>query len=372
MIRRRTTAFTLVELLVVIAIIGVLVALLLPAVQAAREAARRSQCTNNLKNLALGLLNYHDAKGHFPVPVYETTPNNFPNVVADESQLFKNWVIETLPHIEQQAMYAQFQWGTPSARIYLPNRAGTSNSPANVTLVGRELEVFLCPSDNNNRQPFRQAETAWARGNYGLNSAQYYPDKFAIMTLRGWATSGPAKLAQTLDFNTGIGVYEGGEKSIAKITDGTSNTLLLEEMRAGLSTGDRRGVWAMGMCGSNFHCRHATHGSAVNGCNPGDDDVYGGNTIVTEVGESSLIAECMMPNSFGSGQSNVRSTHPGGAFGALADGSVRFISDYIESGMQSLDAAFLGEKDADILEANFGAWQRLNVSSDGYVVSAPQ
>jgi prepilin-type N-terminal cleavage/methylation domain-containing protein len=365
-------AFTLVELLVVIAIIGVLVALLLPAVQAAREAARRSQCTNNLKNLALGLLNYHDARGHFPVPVYETTPRNFPNVVSDEGQLFKNWAIEILPQIEQQAMYAQFQWGTPSARIYLPNRGGTSTSDANETLVGRELEVFLCPSDSNNRQPFRQVNTAWARGNYGLNSAQYYPDHGAIMTLRGWATSGPPKLAQTLDFNTGIGVYEGGEKSIAKIADGTSNTLMLEEMRAGLSQSDRRGVWAMGMCGSNFHCRHATHGSALNGCNPGDDDLFGGAAVVTEVGEGTLVAECMMPNSFGSGQSNVRSIHPGGAFCALADGSVRFISDYIESGMQSFDAGYLGEKDADVLEANFGAWQRLNVASDGYVVSAPQ
>ncbi|HYO24391.1 MAG TPA: DUF1559 domain-containing protein [Lacipirellulaceae bacterium] len=376
-VHRRASGFTLVELLVVIAIIGVLVALLLPAIQAAREAARRSQCMNNLKNIALALMNHHDAKTKFPVPLYgyQTSPGRwtFPNVVTDENSLWKNWAIESLPYLEQQALYAQFQFGTTTAPVFLPNRVGTSPSAANMRLVGQELPVFKCPSDASfNNQPFRQSTTSWARGNYGYNSAQYYPDMGAVNALRGWGTSGWANLRDTLDFSTGIGVFEGEEKSVSNIADGSSNTILLAEMRAGLGASDRRGVWAMGMCGSNFHCRHATHGSVINGCNQGDDDVWNGTAIISEVGAATLTAECMHPDGFGSGQSIVRSTHPGGVFCAFADSSVRFISDFIDVGRQSIDAAYLGEKAADIQEANFGAWQRLNASSDGYIVSVPQ
>jgi prepilin-type N-terminal cleavage/methylation domain-containing protein len=373
---RPSKAFTLVELLVVIAIIGVLVSLLLPAVQSAREAARRASCQSSLRNLALGLLNYHDSKEKFPVPVY-SAPNSpaarsFPDVVGNDSSLYKNWAIEILPYIEQQQLYSRFQWGAPGAVIYLPNRAGTG---VNAPLVAAEIPVFICPSDDNARRPFQRGQATWARCSYGLNSAQFYPAQTWITGLRGWGAGAPARLMETLDFSVGIGVYEGGEKTAAEIADGTSNTLLLAELRAGLSASDRRGVWAMGMCGSNFHCRHATHGSTINGCNPGDDDVYLPTDIINEVGESTLIQECMMPHptaGFGSGQSIVRSTHPGGAFGALADGSVRFLSDYIDPGLQSFDAGYLGEKEADILEANFGVWQRLNVASDGYVMATPQ
>jgi prepilin-type N-terminal cleavage/methylation domain-containing protein len=101
----RHSAFTLVELLVVIAIIGVLIALLLPAVQAAREAARRSQCENNLKNLSLALQNYHGAKNQLPTSV-SLWPEG-PKPVSSLSG--KGWILTVLPFLEQQALYDEFK-----------------------------------------------------------------------------------------------------------------------------------------------------------------------------------------------------------------------------------------------------------------------
>ncbi len=127
--RRARRGFTLVELLVVIAIIGVLVALLLPAVQAAREAARRMSCSNNLKNLGLAVQNYESAKKRFPISVpYDGTRqcegNEFANYDSgqidyvgqqcgglDPNRTGKGWITETLPYLEQQALYSQFESG---------------------------------------------------------------------------------------------------------------------------------------------------------------------------------------------------------------------------------------------------------------------
>jgi prepilin-type N-terminal cleavage/methylation domain-containing protein len=383
---RWNRGFTLVELLVVIAIIGVLVALLLPAVQAAREAARRAQCQNSLKNLALGLLNYHDARGHFPAAVYSVPSGpggakSLVDTVGSDLTLATNWAIEILPFIEQQTLYSKFVWRNGATVVYLPSKrfgAGGPSAP-NAPLVAAELPVFLCPSDNGSGQPYISGpagnEASWGRSNYGLNTAQYYPQLNWIQGLNGESgINPPPRLRETLDYSVGMGVYEGAEKSIAQIPDGTTNTIMLGEMRVGLGSVDRRGVWAMGMCGSNFHCRHATHGivRAVNSCNDTDDDIANGQDVITQIGEGALRAECMLPNGFGSGQSTFRSRHPGGAFGAMADGSVKFLSEYIDIGLQSGTAPFLGDDPKDYAEANFGVWQRLNASADSFPFTFPQ
>jgi prepilin-type N-terminal cleavage/methylation domain-containing protein/prepilin-type processing-associated H-X9-DG protein len=363
-------AFTLVELLVVIAIIGILVALLLPAVQAAREAARRSKCMNNLKNLGLGLHNYHDSFKAFP-PLIRTESGN----VGLDSRLGPNWAILILPYIEQQALYDRFDLQVPNARI--SDGAGP-NDPGDWNERGAELEVMLCPSDTGNQTKFNGSITTqgsggvndgpdgnWARGNYALNGIQFWPDSWKSTDANGKPFSD--------DWNVGVSTINQGLR-IAQITDGTSNTIMLGELRVGLVPEDRRGVWAMGMCGSSFHCRHAPNGpSAPNDCSGVDDDILMDGTVVS-ANRDAFASECMR-NGYNqrSGQSVVRSTHVGGVNVAMADASVRFISDFIQSGVQPFQgrvgAKIGGADDGSTSPELFGVWQRINVSRDGYPFS---
>jgi prepilin-type N-terminal cleavage/methylation domain-containing protein len=371
--------FTLVELLVVIAIIGVLVALLLPAVQAAREAARRSQCQSNLRNVALAMLNYHDARQHFPVPIYTyklgTPPRDFiPSILNGDNQLYKTWTIEILPYMELQALYNRFQWG-PTLTFLPSTNTGAAN--VNAPAVATEISVFLCPSDPGNRQPFQNGpagnEASWARLNYAFNFGQIFPQANFLQWARGEGTPDP-KFVNAYDYFVGMGLVQGAEKSISQIGDGTTNTIMLAELRAGTTARDRRGVWALGQCGSNFHCRHAFNRvTGVNSCNNGDDDIVNANVFTADAGgASALQAECMTAFDWGaSAQSVVRSTHPGGAFAAMGDGSIRFLSDYIDAGAVTI-GGYLGEAEGDLAEAFFGVWQRLNASSDGYVFTLPE
>ena len=348
---RKAPAFTLVELLVVIAIIGILVALLLPAVQSAREAARRAKCLNNLKNLALALHSFHDVHDEFP-PAMTLREGKMDNPLND-SRLFWNWAILVLPHIEQQAVFDAFQ---------IDDLQRTSDD-INRQPRGTELTLMLCSSDIGFGNRFQGSGGNWARGNYGLNAFQYWPNAWLwreISTERG----------DRYDFNIGVGGISDGDikqtVGIREIVDGTTHTILLGEMRVGLSDRDRRGVWAMGLCGSNFHCRHAAQ--PPNSCGGYDDDVFGVSDIIEDVGDAKLQQECMHPDSGvdASGQSVVRSLHPGGANVAMADASVRFISDFIETGAISGGAMVEPE---DSVPELFLTWQRLNVSKDGMAVS---
>jgi len=350
----RRTGFTLVELLVVIAIIGVLVALLLPAVQAAREAARRTQCANNLRNLALGLLNYHDQRGNFPAPA-SVRPNSNDFILQD-NRLFSNWAIEILPHIEQQNLSDRFDFSGN-------NRLTTAvNWEPRNTL----LNVMLCPSDSGSEEPFSKSEAtgSWARGNYAINGFQFWPDSRFVKQAQGRDNSSP-DMTPFLDYVIGMGAVN-VTRSIAQITDGTTNTIMLGELRIGLSARDRRGVWAMGMCGSNIHCRHAYNGvHSPNSCGASGDDVFGAPDIIEDVGESTLRAECMSTDTDASAQSTVRSVHPGGVYTAFVDGSVRFISDFVEPGGIA-PGAFIGFNGLnDVRDDVFGVWPRLNISADG-------
>ena len=126
----RRLAFTLVELLVVIAIIGILVSLLLPAVQSARGAARRAQCQSNLKQLAIAVLNFESAQGHFPEGAHHTNP-----VAADPSNHFANWGIHLLPYMEEQPLHDQYHFD-----LY-------NSHPDNLPVLRTPLSVYKCPSD---------------------------------------------------------------------------------------------------------------------------------------------------------------------------------------------------------------------------------
>jgi len=372
--RRSSKGFTLVELLVVIAIIGILVALLLPAIQAARESARRAQCTSNIKNVALALLNYHDTFKEFPAAAW--LRKGQPDDLLTDSRLFRNWAIDILPYLEEESLRDEFTVSTTTPVTTLRMEATSGVPNRNREARGTELAVMLCPSDEGRGNKFQGSSSQpgagnWARGNYGYNAFQFWPNS-SVWKL--FFTSND--FIPYYVWNMGMGGISDGQYrqvlTIAKITDGTSKTIMLGEMRVGLSPNDRRGVWAMGMCGSNFHCRHA--GFSPNLCEPGIDDVYESQKIVDDVGEGRLREECMMPCVGGgcgySGQSLVRSTHPGGANCAMADGSVRFISDFVESGSTIRDGAINDDPTGEMEESEFLTWQRLNISRDGYPISS--
>jgi len=368
--RRSPAGFTLVELLVVIAIIGVLVALLLPAVQSAREAARRIQCANNVKNLALALHNHHDTHGSFPAAAEFPSPQDLPGAEGlnplTGRALFQNWVIRVLPFVEEQALADLFDI-RPTNRVS-DDPTGARNSVAR----GTELGVMRCPSDGANGTPFVDpaggADSGpWARGNYGLNALHYWPNRF-WRDIKRRVNQDPS--AADFAFQIGVSGFSDGDTdqtlSISKITDGTSKTLLIAEMRVGVDERDRRGVWAMAMCGSSFHCRHLD--VPPNDCTPDHDDIYGPD-LVGLIGEATLNQQCMgvQTGLDASGQSTVRSQHPGGAVCAMADASVRFLSDFIETGdFGAAQGEVLLEQTDD---QRFRTWQRLNVARDSFSVS---
>ena len=205
MVRR---AFTLIELLVVIAIIAVLIALLLPAVQSAREAARRAQCTNNLKQLGIALHNYIDSNNSLPPTGNSVAVNS---LTADSNDF--SLLCRLLPYFEQQAVYNAF------------NQAFDYNLVPNVTGSATRINAFLCPSDPND---IRRGISAWQGHDFG--DSNYGNNIGTIRTLTGGQFDGPAYM-----MGSNANGY-GGVVTLASITDGTSNTAMFSEWLKGRNT----------------------------------------------------------------------------------------------------------------------------------------
>lgn len=351
---RSRRGFTLVELLVVIAIIGVLVALLLPAVQSAREAARRMQCQNNVKQLGLALHNYHDTHMIFPPGAIWPVESEIEK--KNNGNLGPNWVIMLLPFVEQQNLYNSFDF---TKSICDSTNAGPRST---------RLSFMLCPSDSYNRKPFNGSANSgtnalgdnWARGNYGANGSlafmtvtQHNSNSGATEKSGGWQD---ARKRGVMGANISL--------AIGGITDGTSSTILTAHLRAGVTQFDSRGVWAMsGACPSGLWAHGKVTGGDDNGPNaPSEnaDDVLACQAIRTEVGGSKALIAMGMPCSSGDHanfQQTARSQHDGVCFIGMADGSVRAVTDYIDIvGTSTL----------------LSVWDRLNASCDGQVLSGDQ
>ncbi|MBX3435522.1 MAG: DUF1559 domain-containing protein [Pirellulales bacterium] len=332
--------FTLVELLVVIAIIGVLVALLLPAIQAAREAARRAQCQNNIKNVALAVLNYESARKKFPVGMSFDAAVYRDKVHNQLKEYGPNWIIHSLPYLEQQATYDAFNLKLPINN----DGAGVSTSDTrNRAARGTTIPVLLCPTDSYNQTPYAGKIVFhgdnWARGNYAGNTGGNFIGGGGCSPRTGETipacTKGPeaggslpADDGWSNDLRRGVMGLNIAVR-IAEIADGTTKTIMIGEIRAGISDKDSRGVWAMGHAGASLVSIYGSGGDAngPNACYPSADDVYS-----DVCGTPEAQAQCMDCFTGGAAdQATVRSSHVGGAFLAMCDASVNFVSDDIET-----------------------------------------
>ena len=313
--RGQQGGFTLVELLVVIAIIGILVALLLPAIQAAREAARRTQCTNHLKQIALALHNYHDVNRFFP-------PGAIPRHQGNALYRQASWLVRILPYLEQGAAYDQITFNGvdwtmqngvyPHWEVMQDLRVGTLNCPSSAMPTD-------AAQDTRGRTPGAPNTIRLQLINYVGIAGTY---------LRG----SDLAAAPSPSFEGGYGrstfngviVYSGPEAgytpvAIHGINDGTSNTFFVGEQSSYYIEAD----------GTRRDWRASNHDGRAWSCGDGGQNDWWLNVTVVRYpinwnGTATHANAGYMKHTI------LRSPHPGGAQFALADSAVRFVSENID------------------------------------------
>jgi len=347
----RRTGFTLVELLVVIAIIGVLVALLLPAVQAARESARRTQCANNLKQLGIAFQNYHDVHLRFPLASHRPGNTAFNNFRDNPPSIWgTTWAISIMPQIEQQPLYDKWD-----------HSLGYGGSTNQRLVTGTNVKVMHCPSDlfvPPSVDPDGNLGT-FDKGNYGLNfgggsanengndgnraGPEDRPDWTTTTYGKASKNRGLASLRDQGDgLPSGVGLND--------ILDGTSNTVLIGEMLHYRNADDCRGCWGKAL------------GAAISGYTRGNPQVNGLAGVATPnvravgmyrdapvhcsegatVGDVQL--ECQGTGGDGLGGNAMRSRHPGGVQAVFNDGRVQFIASTITPSVYRAMLTIQGEE----------------------------
>ncbi len=353
----RRSGFTLVELLVVIAIIGILIALLLPAVQAAREAARRSQCTNNLKQVCLSLHNYHDANRVFPSMRIGTGNPDGGDWDSNGQRL--SGLVSILPYLEQSGLYSQIssKWtsGTYTAAPGGPRPWRGEYQPWRA-----QVPAYICPSDSG---AGTRTTTSIAFNNY----------RFCV----GDSINERNNDTNSSDSNTRGLFARRAKNGMESASDGTSNTLALAERTicadtergkvvsdvahsvAGADTNPgaclalptSKGIYASGV-----NLFTGTPGNWRAGSRWSDGAVFyaGFTTVIGPNGPSCMQTAAdsaraiMTPSSY----------HPGGINAALADGSVRFINDSIETGNLALPPVQSGP-------SPYGVWGAMGSKNGG-------
>ena len=338
--RRTPRAFTLVELLVVIAIIGVLVALLLPAVQAAREAARRMNCQSNMKNMALACLNYESARKELPASseslTFSSRTNKWlydpygdqkdANGESVNKQL--SWAVQILPYMELQSLYSQFD-----------KKRGIFNQLQ--TVLEAQPAVMMCPSDSAASRYYSSGYTNGRR----LGKGNYV------------AYAGPEHLNASRVFSGAI--IDGGQ-ALRRIEDGTAGTIMLTEVRTRDVGDDQRGAWALAWGGGasiitlDLHSANLGISNSWNNSQPdvpyipgttleftsrtnppnqrGGADVFNADQLRICSDSAGADIERMPCQTSGEswGTAAPRSLHPGGVNSAHVDGSIHLLRDDVD------------------------------------------
>jgi prepilin-type N-terminal cleavage/methylation domain-containing protein len=332
---RAARAFTLVELLVVIAIIGVLVALLLPAVQAAREAARRMNCQSNLHNLALAVLNYESSTKALPQstsgPVDSTT--NAVNIQSPKSPQFA-WIVRVLPYMEMQSLFAQFNLKTDYVTYVNENIANTPTPEL------AQPAPLLCPSDSAQGRLFGGTRGTMA-GNRTFGKANYV------------AYASPEHIECQF---YAPGALLNSPQPLKQISDGLSNVLMLTEVRTREDAADERGVWAMAWTGSSVigadvHSNTASLNKLCSSSQPDKhyvasdkwkqyalmpnapvpSDPQGAKDNLRSCGDTAEADILGMPCRVRDDTTAApRSSHPGGVNSTHCDGSIRWLTDDVD------------------------------------------
>jgi prepilin-type N-terminal cleavage/methylation domain-containing protein/prepilin-type processing-associated H-X9-DG protein len=310
---RRQHGFTLIELLVVIAIISVLVSLLLPAVQQAREAARRAQCKNNLKQIGLALHNYEGSSKLLP-PGYISVPGfGTMDPVSGDWGTGWGWLTHLLPNIDQGPLYNSLNLNVPCS------------DPLNAVLVQTGIPAYQCPSASNSANTVNVEDVnhktlaVFGRANY-VHSV-------------GWNDLWSAPPATPQDYSgvaSGV-MYRDSSIRFSGVTDGLSNTVFAGERSPNLSDA----VWPGVMPGSAHYAR-PPFGSIGSG-GPGTNWDSGGSYVGAHSGPSIFESPVVIhpPNSPLGHTDQMQSQHAGGAHILLGDGSVRFIGDTVNLGIWS-------------------------------------
>lgn len=310
--KRRAYAFTLIELLVVIAIIGVLIGLLLPAVQKVREAANRMRCQNNLKQIGIALHNYHG--------VYEYFPPGCLHTVAS-----LNWRGRILPYLEQDSLYNSLSLTS----------GNVSWGGLNPQLVKRGLPVYMCPSSS--LDPFYgsvagvNTDGALIHAYIGISGAT--PDPIGRL---GGSLCTTTMYGNMTFANTGMLTVNQGIR-IADCTDGTSNVIAVAEQSGLVGTNDIRNYYRGGWAGAAMDGNYAgdstgPHTQSFSVWCPTGSGVINAYTMgITVVAYRNNSKTAPGPASFSySANTILNSFHPGGINVVLTDGSVRFVSDNVD------------------------------------------
>ena len=333
---RSRKGFTLIELLVVIAIIAVLISLLLPAVQSAREAARRMQCVNNLKQIGLALHNYHQTSDSFPMG---SGSGMLGYPIVGTYQAKECWSVHgaILPFIEQTALYnsCNFNW--------------SPDDPCNQTADNTQITTFLCPTDPNGT-----SSTYGDNGVLTTGNNCYFGSIGPTTDIRG----GLARQAPSFARNPTAGLFAFQQsKKIAQLTDGTSNTIAFAESTVGVpGQGARQRLIGLafqtlpaGAVQQNAFNDPTNVKAGIVACSVvwaagsssavdiqrGDSWQQGAmcmtlfNTVCTPNDQHDEWAYCSDSSGAVSNYSNADSYHPGGVNTLMADGSVKFMKDSV-------------------------------------------